>query len=316
MSFLSKIVWHSRQCAQAHCRDETTTPRFVTCRGVSVSPRFAHTAERPSKTSDWQFDQGNKFLVHNSLCIEKKTNQHCLDIGLHLTRFFGARRARMIPLTWSLFGFRVVPIAPAFIASDDLRKNQDQLETGLSVRDTRSLVTVSDPLWARGAQILPRLASFAILPSKCVDRSFTRPQTDKRVRWLFGDGLPWRVLGFLRCFRRFTRSTDAPIEGCIQVTFAHFWSAKTIHKPTRVLLMAASLYAAWSIATVSAADFPNRKQIFTDARCSLRSAISKTTAQAWVLQRMRAPRGRTSPVSLHSVTAWCSLSPRGQTGIP
>ena len=66
-----------------------TTPRVATCRGVSVSPRFAHVAERPSKMSDLQFDQGEQIPCPQFLCIEE-TNEHCLDIGLHLTRFFGA----------------------------------------------------------------------------------------------------------------------------------------------------------------------------------------------------------------------------------
>ena len=60
----------------------------------------------------------NEFPVHDSSNIEKN-NEHRFRIWPHLSCFFWSRWSGRLPLVRSLFGLRVVPIAPTFVARDD-----------------------------------------------------------------------------------------------------------------------------------------------------------------------------------------------------
>ena len=62
----------------------------------------------------------------NSRCTiprtSKKNNEPHFHIWPHLSSFFRSRWSGRLPLARSLYGLMVVPIAPTFVARDDLRK--------------------------------------------------------------------------------------------------------------------------------------------------------------------------------------------------
>lgn len=97
----------------------------------------------------------NKFFVENSFHI-KETNQHRLDIGLHLTRFFGLWWRWMLPVTWLLLCFHVITIAQAFVISDDLQKKvriNFQLFFQFMTSILSAMVKIDEKAWSTSKQM-------------------------------------------------------------------------------------------------------------------------------------------------------------------
>ena len=89
--------------------------------GVFFTNSLSIASKSPSKIPDWQSVQedripGARFLEH------RKNNEHRFHIWPHLSCFFRSRWSGRLPLARSLFGLRVIPIAPTFVSRDVLRK--------------------------------------------------------------------------------------------------------------------------------------------------------------------------------------------------
>ena len=111
----------TKLCELGCCHDEkpiTQSPQFwVFCSHIlSQSPQNLQVKFLIDSLS-----RKNEFLVHDSSNIEKN-NEHRFHIWPHLSCFFRSRWSGRLPLARSLFGLRVVPIAPTFVARDGLRK--------------------------------------------------------------------------------------------------------------------------------------------------------------------------------------------------
>jgi len=112
----------------------------------------------------------NEFPVHDSSNIEKN-NEHLFHIWPHLSCFFRSRWSGLLPLAQSLFGLRVVPIAPTFVARDDVRKKVWVTFNLIFQLLAQVKRVFFGPVWAGGEQTLRQRVSCSNPRSKSAERN-------------------------------------------------------------------------------------------------------------------------------------------------
>jgi hypothetical protein len=91
--FLAKPVGRSRFCGRVHCHGARTNPHSVTFLDDFVAGSHANFSTHSSKTFDFLFaleKQTPCALSHQ----HQKENQHCLETGANLPRYFLSGRIK------------------------------------------------------------------------------------------------------------------------------------------------------------------------------------------------------------------------------
>jgi len=135
-------------------------------------------------------------------------------------------------------------------------------------------MTVFDPLSTTEEQILRRHISYSNLPLTFTDMNSKTNQLSQKSHQWSNDDLHWLHCELFQDFHHFGRLKFGQILAGPHMTFHPLWNVNTTRK-LESYFKAPSLKASWSIKTVSAADFPNRKWNSMHTLCSLLSAIIK-----------------------------------------
>jgi len=213
----------------------------------------------------------NEFPVHDSSNIEKN-NEHRFHIWPHLSCFFRSRWSGRLPLVRSLFCLRVVPIAPNFIALDDLRKKvwvtfnlifqllaQSQTSVFWSCVSRRGTNFAAMRLMFKST-VKIRWQELHLTPVASEISSLVYRQSSLIFSWIFSTFSSVRLVD--RC----------PEWGWSSTLISPLLNSAN-HSKTCVRLSASSLKAFWSISCASVAVFPRRKQNLKQFHCSVRSDI-------------------------------------------
>jgi len=214
----------------------------------------------------------NEFPVHDSSNIEKN-NEHRFHIWPHLSCFFRSRWSGRLPLARSLFGLRVIPIAPTFVARDDLRKKVWVTFNLIFKLLAQSQMSVFLVLWAGGEQTSWQRVSRSNPRSKSADRNSNSHLYLLRSRQLCTDDPRWFFSQNFSTFSSIQLVDGRPEWGWSSTLISPLLN-RANHSKTCVQLSASSLKAFWSISCASVAVFSRRKQNLKQIRCSVWSDIT------------------------------------------
>ena len=240
----------------------------------------------------------NEFPVHDSSNIEKN-NEHRFNIWPHLSCFFRSRWSGHLPLARSLFGLRVISIAPTFVARDDLRKKvwvTFNLIFQFLAQSKRVFFWFCVSRW--GTNFAATHLMFKSTVKICWQELQLTPVASEISSIVYRRS----SLIFSQIFSTF--SSVWLVDGHPEWG----WSSTVIspllnhanHSKTWVWLSASSLKAFWSTSCASVAIFPRRKQ-------NLRFAV-RYGQTSWFRERSLTTLGRilnTSPYKvLRGTSAW------------
>jgi len=115
--------------------------------------------------------RGYEFLVDSALDVEKKNDQHGLEIAANLTRFFRPLWIWRLPLRRLLLSLRVITTHPCFITACDIG-DEAGVVSGLlfefpADRHAMDLMVIAQQSW----HISQKCVSCSNCPPKCVERS-------------------------------------------------------------------------------------------------------------------------------------------------
>jgi len=214
----------------------------------------------------------NEFPVHDSSNIEKNT-EHSFHIWPHLSCFFRSQWSGRLPLARSLFGLRVVPIAPTFIARDDLRKKVWVTFNLIFQLLAQSQTSV---FWSCVSRRGTNFAATRLMFKSTVKIHWQEIQLTSVASEISSIVYRRSSLIFSRIFSTFSS---------VRLVYRRpewEWSSTLIspllnranHSKTCVRLSASSLKAFWSISCAFVAVFPRRKQNLKQIRCSVQPDIT------------------------------------------
>ena len=214
----------------------------------------------------------NEFPVHDSLNIEKN-NEHRFHIWPHLSCFYWSRWSGHLPLARSLFGLRVIPKAPIFVARDDLRKKvwvTFNLIFQFLAQSKRVFFWFCVSRW--GTNFAATHLMFKSTVKICWQELQLTPVASEISSIVYRRS----SLIFSQIFSTFSSVwlVDGRPEWGWSSTLISPLLNRTNHSKTCVRLSASSLKAFWSISCASVAVFPRRKQNLKQNRCSVRSDMT------------------------------------------
>jgi len=190
-----------------------------------------------------------------------------------LSCFFRSRWSGRLPLARSLFGLRVVPIAPTFVARDDLRK-----KVWVTFNLIFQFLAQSKRVffWSYVSRWGTNFAATHLMFKSTVKICWQELQLTPVASEISSIVYRRSSLIFSQIFSTF--SSVWLVDGHPEWG----WSSTVIspllnhanHSKTWVWLSASSLKAFWSISCASVAVFPRRKQNLKQICCSVRSDIT------------------------------------------